>query len=98
MDVAEEKVKVAEKRRQDALDALLESETHLKTERRFLEFAQKRADEQFWCLERELEASGEPNLYAQVREATDLEKEIFGLDSSFPVAQVEAEASSSQGS
>ena len=43
-----------------------------------LELAQSRAKEQFWCLERELEEAGEPNLYQETREATALEQELFG--------------------
>ena len=78
VDKAELEVKDLEKKRQVALDSLLELEASLKSKRRILEFAETRAKEQFWCLERELEESGHPNLYAQVREATDMERELFG--------------------
>ena len=90
VDKAELEVKDLEKKRQTALDSLLELEASLKSKRRILEFAETRAKEQFWCLERELEESGHPNLYAQVREATDMERELFGdlLAPSDPSAEV----------
>ena len=62
---------------------------------REVELAKKRGEEQFWCLERSLEKAGEPNLYAQVREATDWERELYNLNNALPTVQAETGASSS---
>ena len=77
MDKAELKVKDLKKKRQTALNSLLKLKTFLKSKRRILKFAETRAKEQFWYLERKLEESSHLNLYTQIRETTDMEKELF---------------------
>ena len=95
MDVAEGDLKKSEEEQSKLLDRLDDLRATIKRQRRQVEFAKKRAEEQFWCLERELEESDQPNLYAQVREATDLEKELYGdLIVPSPQAPPRREASS----
>ena len=64
VDKVELKIKDLKKKRQTALDSLLKLETFLKSKCRILKFAETRAKEQFWCLERELKESNHFNLYA----------------------------------
>ena len=68
----------AEQEQQEVLTRLDEIRARLQSKRRILELAESRSKEQFWCLERELEEAGEPNLYQETREATALERELFG--------------------
>ena len=78
MDSAEERLKVSEEKRNEMVERLAEAQAEVRRNKRLVEFARKRAEEQFWCLERSLEERGEPNLFAQVREATEWEKELYG--------------------
>ena len=96
-DKAEASLQEAQSRQQSLLRQLVEVQMEVQRHEREVEFARKRAEEQFWCLERSLEERGEQNLFAQVREATEWERELYGI-TALPTAQVEAEASSSQGS
>ena len=79
MNTAEAGLKEAQEEQKKMFDRLIEVQSKIRRKEREVEFARQRAEEQFWCLERELEESGEPNLLAQVREATDLERELYGI-------------------
>ena len=94
MDTAEAKLQDAQSRQQALLRQLVDVQMEVQRREREVEFARKRAEEQFWCLERSLEEQGEPNLFAQVREATDWERELY----SGVLPPPAGEASSSQGS
>ena len=78
MDNGEKNLSEAQAEVEDLQDKLVAALAKVRRRKRELELAQKKADEQFWCLERELEEQGEPNLFAQVREATEWEKELYG--------------------
>ena len=87
MDETELAIAEDEKEQNDLLDRLAELRARLSRKRKVLEQAKKRAEEQFWCLERELKASGEENLLAEVRTASFLERELFGpFDDGTPLA------------
>ena len=95
LDIAEKEVREAEQEEQRQLDRLMDLRAGLLRKRRQLEFVQKRADEQFWCLERELEDRGEPNLYRKTRKATDIEKELYGIPAGLSGPSAEASSSPS---
>ena len=98
MDKTEASLKDAQERQQQLLRQLLAVQLEVQRYEREVELARKRGEEQFWCLERSLEEAGEPNLYTQVREATDWERELYGLDNALPTVLAETGALSSQGS
>ena len=62
--------------RDKLLSQLAELQARMARKRKVLEQARQRAMEQFWCLERELEQSGEPNLKQVVRDATLVESQL----------------------
>ena len=98
IDKTETSLKDAQDRQQQFFRQLLGVQLEVQRHEREVELARKRGEEQFWCLERSLEEAGEPNLYAQVREATDWERELYSLDNALPMVLAETGALSSQGS
>ena len=97
IDKIETNLKDTQDRQQQLLRQLLDVQLEVQRHEREVELARKRGEEQFWCLERSLEEAGEPNLYTQVREAMDWERELYSLDNALPTVLAETGVSSSQG-
>ena len=78
VDKAELELKETERERDAQIERLAEVQARLARKRKMLEFAQQRAKEQLRCLEDEMIERGEENIFAEIREASSIERELFG--------------------
>ena len=92
-------VQETENERNALAERFAQAQAALETRRKVLEQAERRAQEQLWCLEDELDQQGKLELFHQAQKVTVLEQQLTDGHSSLALTlSGSAEASSNQGS